>query len=42
MVIENEILFEDDDMNLDDEIQMYDFVVGEEEEEEEEEIFVVV
>jgi protein TonB len=40
--IDNEILFEDDDMNLDDEIEMYDFVVDEEEEEEEEEIFVVV
>lgn len=40
--IDNEILFEDDDMNLDDEIEMYDFVVDEEEEEYEEEIFVVV
>jgi protein TonB len=40
--IDNEILFEDDDMDLDEEIQMYDFVVDEEQEEEEEEIFVVV
>ncbi len=40
--IENEILFEDDEANFDDEVQMYDFEVGEEEEEEEEEIFVIV
>lgn len=40
--IENEILFEDDDMNIDDEVQMYEFDIGEEEEDEEEEIFVVV
>ena len=42
VAIDNEILFEDDDMSFDDEVQMYDFEVGEEEEEEEEEIFVVV
>ena len=40
--IENEILFDDDDMNIDDEVQMYEFDIGEEEEDEEEEIFVVV
>jgi protein TonB len=40
--IENEILFEDDETSFDDEVQMYDFDVGEEVEEEEEEIFVVV
>ncbi|MCD4770009.1 MAG: energy transducer TonB [Bacteroidales bacterium] len=40
--IENEILFEDDDMDFDDEVQMYEFDIGEEEEDEEEEIFVVV
>lgn len=42
VAIENEILFEDDEADFDDEIQMYDFEVTEEEEEEEEEIFVVV
>ena len=40
--IENEILFEDDEADFDDEIEMYDFEVSDEEEEEEEEIFVVV
>jgi len=40
--IENEILFEDDETSFDDEVQMYDFDVGDEEEDEEEEIFVVV
>lgn len=40
--IENEIIFADDETNFDDEVQMYDFELGEEEEEEEEEIFVVV
>jgi len=42
VAIENEILFEDDETDFDDEIQMYDFEVTEEEEEEEEQIFVVV
>ncbi|MEE4214211.1 MAG: energy transducer TonB [Bacteroidales bacterium] len=42
VAIENEILFEDDEADIDEEIQMYDFDVTEEEEEEEEEIFVVV
>lgn len=42
VAIENEILFEDDETDFDDEIQMYDFEVTEEQEEEEEEIFVVV
>jgi protein TonB len=42
VTIENEILFEDDEADFDDEIEMYDFEVSEEEEEEEEEIFVVV
>ncbi len=42
VAIENEILFEDDEADFDDEVEMYDFEVGEEEEEEEEEIFVVV
>jgi len=42
VAIENEILFEDDEADFDEEIQMYDFDVSEEEEEEEEEIFVVV
>lgn len=40
--IENEIIFADDETSFDDEVQMYDFQLGEEEEEEEEEIFVVV
>ncbi|MFO7851265.1 MAG: energy transducer TonB [Bacteroidota bacterium] len=40
--IENEVLFEDDEADIDEEVQMYDFEVTEEEEEEEEEIFVVV
>ncbi len=40
--IDNEILFEDDETDFDDDIQMYDFEVAEEAEEEEEEIFVVV
>jgi len=40
--IENEIIFADDETNFDDEVQMYDFNLGEEEEEVEEEIFVVV
>lgn len=42
VAIENEILFEDDEADFDEEIQMYDFEVTEEQEEEEEEIFVVV
>ncbi|MEE4116874.1 MAG: energy transducer TonB, partial [Marinilabiliaceae bacterium] len=42
VVIENEILFADDETSFDDEVEMYDFAVDEEEEEEEEEIFVVV
>ena len=42
VAIEKEILFEDDEADFDDEIQMYEFEVTEEEEEEEEEIFVVV
>jgi len=40
--IENEIIFADDETNFDDEVQMYDFNLGEEVDEEEEEIFVVV
>lgn len=40
--IENEIIFADDETSMDDEVQMYDFTLGEEEEEVEEEIFVVV
>ncbi|MEA1886381.1 MAG: energy transducer TonB [Bacteroidota bacterium] len=40
--IENEVLFEDDEADFDEEIQMYDFEITEEEEEEEEQIFVVV
>lgn len=42
VTIENEVLFEDDEADIDEEIQMYDFEVTEEEEEEEEQIFVVV
>jgi len=42
VAIENEILFEDDEADFDEEVQMYDFEVTEEEEEEEEHIFVVV
>lgn len=42
VAIENEILFEDDETDFDDEVQMYDFDVSEEQEEEEEHIFVVV
>ncbi len=42
VAIENEILFEDDEADFDEEIQMYDFDLSEEQEEEEEEIFVVV
>lgn len=42
VTIDNEILFDDDEADFDDEIEMYDFDVGEEEEEEEEQIFVVV
>lgn len=42
VAIENEILFEDDETDFDEEIQMYDFEVTAEEEVEEEEIFVVV
>ncbi|MEZ4999909.1 MAG: hypothetical protein R2727_04315 [Bacteroidales bacterium] len=33
---------EDDETSFDDEVQMYNFDLGEEEEEQEEEIFVVV
>ena len=42
VAIDHEVLFEDDEADFDDEIQMYDFEVTEEQEEEEEEIFVVV
>ena len=42
VTIENEILFADDETSINDEVQMYDFNVGEEQEEQEEEIFVVV
>jgi len=42
VAIENEILFEDDEADFDEEIQMYDFEVTEEQEEEEEQIFVIV
>ncbi|HCC70642.1 MAG TPA: energy transducer TonB [Bacteroidales bacterium] len=42
VTIDNEVLFEDDEADFDDEIQMYDFDVTEEEEEEEDYIFIVV
>ncbi len=42
VVIDNEILFEDDETSLDDEIQMYDINLDEEVEAEEDEIFVIV
>ena len=42
VVIENEILFADDETSFDDEVEMYDFEISDEVEEEEEEIFVVV
>lgn len=42
VAIDNEVLFEDDEADFDDEIQMYDFEMTDEVEEEEEEIFVVV
>lgn len=42
VAIDHEVLFEDDEADFDDEIQMYDFGVTGEQEEEEEEIFVVV
>lgn len=43
VIIENEIIFADDETSFDEEVQMYEFAITEEEEEEEEEhIFYVV
>ena len=40
IIIENEILFEDDDANIDDEVALYQFEITEQAEDKEEEIFV--